>query len=335
MSEPLRAGVIGCGMMGQAHARLYSEISKTELVAVMDTDPARARELGLAHDCAHFASLDDFGEAELDLVSVCVDDRFHVEPCVRMAELGRHLLVEKPLALTVGDCDIIMEAVEAAGVTLMVGHCVRFDPRYHEAHLAISRGELGEISHAYARRTNTRATARRIGGRVELPFYLGVHDIDILRWLVGSEVTRVAAVASRKVLAGLGMGVADAYYATLGFASGAIGCLDLSWTTPDSLGWKLDAACHVAGTRGVVRIDFADEGFVWSTEDEAVAGGVTYGYEVAGRLRGALHAEVAHFVDCIEHGRRPLVSSADARRAVEIAEAMVRSAETGVPVELP
>jgi len=334
MEDTLRAGVIGCGMMGEAHARLYDEMTKTELVAVMDPDESRARSLGATHGCAVFSDLDGFAGVDLDIVSLCVDDRYHVEPAVRMAELGRHLLIEKPLALTVEDCDTITAAAEAAGITMMVGHCVRFDPRYHGAYQAICRGELGDISHAYARRTNTWATARRIGGRVELPFYLGVHDIDILRWLVASEVRRVSAVCSREVLPSLGLKAADAYYALLSFENGAVGCVDISWSTPDAFGWKLDAACHVMGTRGAVRIDFSDEGFVRCDEDKAVSGGVTYGFEVAGRLRGALHAEVAHFVDCVLYGRAPMVSSQDARRAVEIAQAMVRSAEEGIAVDL-
>jgi len=334
MADTLRAGVIGCGVMGADHARLYAEMADVELAVVMDPAGPRARELAGLYGCEVCTDLDTVAEFGLDVVSVCVDDRYHRESAVRMARCGTHVLIEKPLATTLEDCDAIIQAAQQAGVKLMVGHCVRFDPRYHGAYQSICHGDLGEISTAYARRVNTLSSAQRIGGRVELPFYLGVHDIDILRWLVGSEIRTVHAAASKKVLPTLGIDAADAYHATFGFDNGAIGALELSWAAPDGMGWTLDAVCTVTGTKGMVRIDVCGEGYTKADGSGVSGGGVTYGYELGGRLYGALQAEVAHFVSCVVQDRPPLIASTDARRAVEVAIAMVESARTGETVTL-
>ena len=185
------------------------------------------------------AAYSDFTELlrrdDLDAVSVCTPDGLHREPCERAFEGGRHVLVEKPIATTVEDAEAIVAAARRAGVVLLVGHCLRFDPRYDQARQAVARGELGPIQTIYTRRANTVAAQDRLGGRCTLPLFLGVHDYDVMRWLADSEVERVTAESKWGLLREQGFPVEDANCALLRFASGVLGIAELNWILPRGL----------------------------------------------------------------------------------------------------
>jgi UDP-N-acetylglucosamine 3-dehydrogenase len=134
----LRVGVIGAGVMGERHARIYASLPDVELVAVCDTRADIARALAKDLDATPYA---DFAELlrhpDVDAVSVCTPDDAHRAPCEAAAAAGKHVLVEKPLAMTVADAEAIITAATKTGVVLLVGHCLRFDPRYRTEKCAL------------------------------------------------------------------------------------------------------------------------------------------------------------------------------------------------------
>ena len=144
------AGDTGRGDRGRVHGRAprtdLRGLADVELVAVCDVRETAARELAERTGAAAYS---DFAEllrrVDLDAVSVCTPDGLHREPCERALAGGRHVLVEKPIATTVEDAEAIVAAAHRAGVVLLVGHCLRFDPRYDQARQAVARGELGPI----------------------------------------------------------------------------------------------------------------------------------------------------------------------------------------------
>jgi len=331
--ERLKVGVIGVGQMGELHARILSQMPTSELVAVVDINPERAdiisRDLGVEgyNDYRKLLERDD-----IQAVSICTPDQIHLEPAVAAAEAGKHILIEKPLATSSQDAQAIIEAAKKAEVKLMVGHVLRFDPRYVRARDIVQNGELGDIVHIVARRNNLISNGRRIGGRTSVLFYLGVHDIDIMRWCIASEITKVYAESCSKALTDLG--VEDTVLTTMRFQNGAIANLEVSWIMPDWSISTLDARLEIVGTEGSIFVHIRDQGLQIFTKDLQRFLDTTYLPPVHNEIVGILRDEIAHFVKCVLEDREPLISGEEGKKAVEVVEAMTTSLRTGMPVEL-
>ena len=331
MNDKLGAAVIGLGMMGERHARIWAELNDTRLVQVYDVIPECAAQVAGQFGCTAARSLEQaLADPAVDLVSVCVDDQAHLEPCLKAAEAGKHVLVEKPLATTAADCDAIIAACEAAKVTLMVGHVVRFDPRYQVAKQAIEAGAAGDPIQIFGRRNNITASGLRIQGRTSVAFFLGVHDLDIMRWFVGSEVATVYAESARKLLTQAD----DTIFALLKFRNGCVGCLETCWVVPAGVPNSLDAKMELVGTEGRVAVRLGDESCEVASVERAERPDVTYGPIIGGLQHGALRTQLEHFASCVRTGQPPLVTPADARAAVVVAEAIHKSLATGERVIL-
>ena len=131
MSKTLKVGVIGLGFFGSRHARIYSDHAAAELIAVCDSDPARTARVSSetgARGYQDFRAM--LALPEVDAVSICLPDRLHEDAAIAAAEAGKTILLEKPLAHESAAARRIVTAVEKNGVRLMVGHILRFDPRY-------------------------------------------------------------------------------------------------------------------------------------------------------------------------------------------------------------
>jgi predicted dehydrogenase len=328
--ETVGVAVIGAGMMGAGHAACVAQSDRAQLLAVADVDLGRAQELA---DRFGAAACRDYSEIlarrDLDAVVVCTPDWAHLQVCLDAAGAGKHILVEKPLAMTVAECDEIISASDAAEVVLMVGHILRFDPRYVAARAAVCSGEIGTVSYLYARRSNTVLQPRRFGGRTTVLHYLAVHDVDWMLWAMDEPVTRVHAVASRKVLEDLK--VDDVVFLMMQFATGAVGCVEAGWARPEHTPFDLDADLEVVGTLGAIHIDTPNSGVLVEAERVRRVD-TTYGFGVAGRTGGALRDEVEHFLECVQERRTPLIDGRQARSAVAVVTAAAESARTGQPV---
>ncbi len=332
MAEQLGAAVIGLGMMGERHARVWQELPTTRLVSVYDIVAERAAQVAGELGGAVASSLEEaLGADGVDLVSVCTDDQAHREACVAAAGAGRHVLVEKPLATTLEDCDAIICACEAAGVKLMTGHICRFDPRYVRCRDAVAAGELGEVVQVFARRNNILASGRRIGPRASVAFFLGVHDIDLIQWVTGERITRVHAESTSKVLADIPAD--DSIMTVFRLERGAVGALETCWVIPEGAPNTLDARLEVVGTEGRVAAIVGCEGFERQGTDRASRPDVVYWTEMHGRAHGGLRRQLEHFAECVLADEEPAISPGDARAAVAVAVAIHESLETGLPVE--
>ena len=331
--EQLGAAVIGLGMMGERHAAIWAETPATDLVTVYDILPDRTQEVASDLGCEAAASLEAaIARDHVDIVSVCTDDGAHVESCVAAAGAGKHILLEKPLATTLEDCDTIIAACDSAGVKLMVGHVVRFDPRYALAQKAIADGEIGEVIQVFARRNNIVDSGTRIGPRTSVAYFLGVHDLDLMRWFIGAEALKVHAEGVSKVLADIA--AEDSIMTLLRYDSGAIGCLETCWVMPKGIPCTLDSRLEVIGTEGMVRVTVGDEGCTIMTPERATRPDILYGPMLHGEQAGALRTQLDHFASCVLSGTEPLISPQDARAAVEIAAAIHDSLQSGAPVYL-
>lgn len=327
----LRVGVIGLGYFGERHAKVYHRLPYVDLVAVCDRDAARAEriagELGAdAH--ADFRGL--LSRPDIAAVSICLPDREHTEAAVAAAEARKAILLEKPLAHDAAHAKTIVDAVEKNGVRLMVGHILRFDPRYVQVYEASRPEKLGTPIHLKAKRNGIRGVAARVGRNASILFYMGVHDVDAMQWVARSRISRVYAQKIER----LGNGNEDALYAVVNFENGAIGSLDYSWAWPDGLMNGYKAVLEIVGTKSGAFLDCSDQGF-YAVLDDRVTGGDTHLWpEINGRIVGDLRDEIAHFAEAVLTGAPFVQDYREAFDAIPVLDALAESARTGLPVEV-
>ena len=330
MKDKLGVGVIGVGTFGGLHAKVYKQLEVCQLRAVADIDSRRLDEVSSSLEVEGYTDYRELlGRDDIDAVSICTTDEFHVEPAVAAANAGKHILVEKPLALTPQDCDTIIEAAKTSGVKLMVGHILRFDPRYVTAHKEIRSDRIGELVHLFARRNNLIFSAKRLSRHTSVLFFLGIHDIDFMNWCVGTRATRVFAEATSKTLEG----TPDTVLAVLAFPGGTIASLEMSWVLPESFPGGLDARFEAIGTAGAIYVNGGCEN-VAIARQRFEQPELFYAPELLGDRVGILRDELASFLKCVIHDDKPVVGGEDAKAAVDVACAIQRSFETGSVVEV-
>ncbi len=326
--KKLRVGVVGVGLIGELHARIFSEIPTADLVAVADPDEERARKIGERFHCEYRLDPSElFNRKDIEAVSICTPDKYHVEPAVDAAKAGKHILLEKPIARTVEDAEKIKKAAEDNGVRLMVGHTLRFDARYVQLHDRIQRGDLGELVHIRAKRHNPKLIQDRLKGRTSMLYYVGVHDIDIVRWYMQSEVVEIHAKKVSK------MYDEDCIFVLFSFENGAVGTLEISWSLPNSFPAHLWSEIEVVGTKGAGYIDICDQKLVLFT-DRFHLPDTLHWPEYNGQIFGDLRDELMHFVDATIRNKEFLMPVEDSIKAVGFIETCLESIERDAPIKL-
>jgi predicted dehydrogenase len=330
----VEVGVIGVGFMGARWARAIAEHPAARLAVVTDVREAAGRAVAGRYGARFVRDpLQAAADPRLHGVVVCTPEHLHTEVALAVIEAGKALAVEKPLAHTVPGCTRIRDCARERGVPVLVGHVLRFEPRYALVRAAIEAGEIGAVQGLRGERIGLVSDQQVLQGRTSLPLYYGVHELDLARWYAG-DVARVYAERSDGLLRGGGYEVEDLYSATLRFTGGAHGTLMLGWCLPaHTPGFGL-AGITVIGEAGLLRVVQGDVGVLRVGRDGTGDVDVSWAPEVHGRLDGALAAEVAHFVDCARGVAEPLCTAEDGTEAVRASLALEASARTGAPVDL-
>jgi predicted dehydrogenase len=311
---------------------VYGELEDVELVAVCDTDGARVTRATRGRTARGFTdALALLDEARPDLVSVAVPTSAHARVALAAIERGVACLVEKPLAASVAEGAAVRDAARAAGVTLAVGHIERFNPAVVELKRRVAAGELGRVFQVSARRVGPFPSRIRDVGVV---LDLATHDIDIMRYVLGSEVERVYAETHRRIHTEH----EDMLSGVLRFENGVVGALDVNWLTPAKI-----RQLSVLGERGMFVVDYITED-LWFYENAraaerpawpelATVAGVSEGLMMRAAVdkREPLRLELEAFVRCVREGGRPPVSADDALAAIAVAEALIESARASAP----
>lgn len=319
--SPLRAGVIGVGSMGSNHVRVYGEIEGAALAAVADPDAERLRlaRAGAVGEYRDYRRM--LAEERLELVSVAVPTALHLEVTLAAIERRTAVLVEKPIAAEVEEGRRLVEAAREAGVLLMVGHVERFNPAVQELKRRLDVGELGRVYQVHARRVGPFPQRTRDVGVVR---DLATHDIDVMRYLVGSGAERLYAEIERKI----STEHEDTLMGVVRFASGVVGVLDVNWLTPVKV-----RELTVLGERGMFAVDYLTQELRFYAKDEggpAAAAPI----DIAVEKKEPLRAELETFVEAVARGLPSPVDPADALAAVEVAEKLVESGRTGRVVHM-
>jgi len=341
--DEVRFAVIGAGFMGRLLARAAVSFPYTRCVGTADPDLTRAQALAVACGGRAFADYAEMlDQAKPQAVFVATPEPEHHLPAALAAERGCAVFVEKPLATSLDDADLIIEACARAGVPLMVGYILRFEPCYAQIESAVAQGTIGRFLSAYARRDIAIHEARRLAGRTSPISYLAVHDIDQILWYHPVPVRTVHARALRGRVR-QELGVDDYVWITMDFADGAVATVECGWAYPEAWanwtrpsGWGSfgDVQMHVVGTHGVLNLNLTPMDLTACDVEGWKLPDTRHWPEMHGQPSGAVRREVEHFLDCIVREHEPLVTAEDGRRSLEVALAAERSVAEGSPVSL-
>ena len=316
--------------MGSEHAELLAHTPAAELLVCCDIEP-RLQERAPA-GCEFTTDLDEaLRHPGVEAVFVCTPEPAHSTPVIAALEAGLSVFCEKPFAASLQDCDAMIAAAEVTGALLVVGHILRFDLRYLAVADALRAGSLGQPIHLSARRTCWASEGRMVRGRTTLPMYLGVHDLDVFRWLAG-DIERVYAEAGGAGL--IGEGIADTVMATVRFTSGAVGAIELSWATSVESGIEWDSQLEVIGSEGSAYVDIAETGVSVYSRTGPRFPETTYWPRTHGFPSGILRTEDEHFLLTVRNAATWPQQLSDARAAVAAAIALDYSSAAGQPIAL-
>lgn len=330
--QPSRAGVIGLGMMGRNHVRVWDEsVPEVELVAVADSDPSAVSAATAGRRARGYTdAVRMLAEESLDLVSIVAPTSLHCELTLASLEAGANVLVEKPIAATRDEGLRMVRAAAAAGRMLTVGHIERFNPAIRELKRRLAADELGRVFQVTATRLGPfPARIRDVGVVVDL----APHDIDIFRYLIGSEPIRIYAETEQRIHTEH----EDLFNGILKFANGVVGVLNINWLTPTKR-----RLLTVTGERGMYIADYIAQDLVFHANSDAAETWINRGAGAAIttvaegemtrraiRREEPLAVELREFARAVRAGGPPPVDPADAMIALQLARLMVESARSG------
>ncbi len=341
-------GIIGCGMIADFHARAIAETNGAKLIGCTSRRVESADQFSAKHRCQSYRDLASMlRDDAVGAVVICTASGAHRDPAVVAAKAGRHVVVEKPLEITLARCDAIIKACDQAGVKLATIFQSRFAPCWQHLKRAIDQGRFGHLSlgDAYVKWYRTqqyydqgawRGTWQLDGGGALMN--QAIHTVDLLLWLMG-PVSRIAAHSA--TVAHERIEVEDVLTASVQFESGALGTIEA--TTAAFPGYHKKIEIH--GSQGsvsieedrIVRWDFAkpiaaDRQILALMQGEkSVAGGAADPAAIshAGHL-----AQYRDFVAAVRRDQTPAVDGHEGRRSVALTLAAYRAAKLGKSVKV-
>ena len=329
----MKVAVIGVGSMGRNHARVYSELPEANLVAVVDADGKLAELTAEKYGLRAYTDYCQMLEKEMpEAVSIAVPTAMHKAAGLAALEAGAHVLMEKPIAATVEEGQHLIEKAHAAKRQLMVGHIVRFNPAIQALKQKLAAGELGRIFQIFCRRAGPfPARIRDVGVVVDL----APHDVDIMRFLAGSDPNRVYAETERRIHTDH----EDLLWGILRFPDGVVGSLEINWLTPTKVRETL-----VLGERGLFRVDDLTQDLYFYENAQAKdiqwsAYATLKGVSEGSMIRYAiprfepLKAELQAFLRAAKDGTAVPITGMDGLMALKLSLALVESGQTHRAIE--
>lgn len=328
--NPLRVGVIGLGAFGESHIRAWRGLPNVDLAAVSSRSADRANEIGDRYDITtryndHAALITD---PSIQAVSITTAESEHRELAIAALQVGKHVLVEKPIASTMDDARAMEQAAREADTILMPGHILRFNPAYAQLRDAAANGEFGRLVAMHARRNRPQSLIAT-HSRVHPALITAIHDIDIMLWIAQSPVQSVFAVDR---IADRNNG-AHGLWGMIEFESGLIATIETSWLMPGTSGTATDDAFHITGMTGMARIQLDTPPLRLWTSAGADSPDVSYEPALHGVITGALRDELAHFAQCaLTNTPSSIVTPQDGVNALALVLALIESAQARRPV---
>ena len=338
-------GLIGSQFVSSIHAEALRACPQAEIRAVASPSAGHARAFAERFAIArHFTDYADMlARPDIDMVVVGAPNDIHCRVTLDAAAAGKHVVMEKPLCLNLADADRMIAACRQANVKLMYAEELCFAPKYVRLKKLLDSGALGRPTLVKQSEKHDGPHADhfwnvdRSGGGVTMD--MGCHAVEFFRWMLGRPpIKSVYAQMSTSVHGEKTRGEDNAIL-ILEFEGGVTAIAEESWTKPGGM----DDRAEVYGTHGVAYADLLHGNAI----ETYSAVGYDYAVEKAGSTKGwsftiyeeawnyGFHGEMAHFVDCVQNDRKPLVTGEDGRAVLEVLMAAYESARTGGKVALP
>jgi len=342
-------GIIGCGLIANFHARAINDVRRAKLVGCFDTVSAAADRLAASTGTRAYGTLKEMlADPAIDVVTVGTPSGAHMEPAVAAARAGKHVIVEKPLEITLRRSDKIISECEKAGVVLSTVFPSRFHDSCVEMKKAVDQGRFGRLTVGDAIVKWYRTQQYYDGGAWRGTWELdgggalmnqAIHSVDLLTWLMGpvAEIRAQIALLAHKRIA-----VEDTAMATLRFANGALGIIEASTAIYPGYLKRIElhgsAGSAVMEEEDIIKWDFAKKRQRDKLIEQKMAEQVSGGGGAADPAAIGHHGHTRQFRDvvkAINKGSAPSIDGPEGRRSVEIILGIYKAAETGRPVTLP
>ncbi|MEN6498469.1 MAG: Gfo/Idh/MocA family oxidoreductase [Thermoguttaceae bacterium] len=328
MTKTIRWGLIGLGWFGEVHAEALSAMPGIELAAVCTRRPQRLAEMAdRFHVAKRYTNYRDLlADPEIDVIGITTHIYDHRDIALDALNSGKHVFLEKPMAPTPADCDLILDAARKASGFFMVGHICRFDPRVALAKQAIDEGKIGKIVSMHARRNLSKTIGRMVLNDISALMGDGIHDGDLMLWF---SQAKPVSIYAQEIHPGTNK-YPDGGWAMARLDSGAIAVIESIWHLPESTPYQIDARMEVIGTEGAIYIDCGEAGLEIHDGAGNRMPDTLYWPNVFGQRFGILRAELRYFADCVAEGRRPdRITPEESRAAVALLAGAVESSKTG------
>ena len=340
-------GVVGVGVWGETHLKAYSWSPQIRLVGICDKNEALGRERAAQYGAESFTT--DYRELlahpDLKAVSVVTPDFLHREIAVAAAEAGKHILIEKPMATTVEDCEAMRDAAAANGVTLMVDFHNRFNPSFLALKQAITAGQMGTPQMISLRLNDTIYVPTGMlswSKDSSVLWFLGSHSLDLVRWLFDDEVERVYCVSRSRVLKARGLDTPDFFHTICELRGGGVAHIENCWILSDAYPTVCDLKCEFVGSEGTAVFSVVKNETVQLYSDhplrpfgstpQVVFPDTNVLMDIYGKPTGFGVESILYFADCVIQGKPPFITPEDGLQNTRVLLAALESARTGQPV---
>ena len=344
MSKIVKVGIVGAGFVSDIHhAAIKGWVHNAEIVAVASPNSAAKFTAGRDIPSAYSDYREMLKDKDIHVVVVAIPNDLHCQVTVDAAKAGKHVIIEKPLCITLEEADRMTDACKKAGVLLMYAEELLFAPKYVRAKILIDEGAIGEPFLAKQSEEHPGPhmpwfwDVNRSGGGVLLD--MGCHSIEYTRWVLGKpEVKSVTAFMGTYVHQGRTEGE-DHCYTIVEYEGDKVAMLENSWAK----GGGVDDRCEIYGKKGHIRADLLRGSSLLSYSEE----GYGYAVEKAGQTKGytftmfeeiwnyGFPQEMQHFINCVLGVETPLETGEDGREVLKIMYAAYQSAGEGRRIDFP
>lgn len=347
--DTLKVGIIGCGQICRMrHAPEYTENPRSQIVGFYDVKPANAQAMAVQFGGKVFASVEEMLDADIDAVSICSANTDHRRSAVMAMEHGKHVLCEKPLAVSAQDCEDMLQVSRQTGMRLLVGHNQRMTSAHREAKRLIEQGAIGKVLtfHTYFGHSGPENWTgkknpwffHKSSAVLGVAADLGIHKIDLYNFLTGDVITQASAFLAtldKKTPGGTPIQVDDNALFILRTAGGALGTAHASWTFYGSE----NNSTVLYGTKGIMKlytdpcysliIEYRDG----RVEKYATDRITTNAEQKAGKRRNT--GVINEFVDAVLDNRPSCLDVEEIIHAMRVVFAAIRSAdeERTIPIK--
>ncbi len=341
-----KVAILGTGFIAKIHLESYQRfVHDAEIVAVYGRTLKNAQALAEEHGIPQaFDSIDALlAECEVDVVDICLPNYLHYEACMTAAKSNKHIIIEKPLAMTLEQADEMIAACKERGLKLMYAEELCFAPKYERVRALVERGAVGEVymlkqaekhSGPHSPWFYQKETA---GGGVMMD--MGCHALAWFRWMTGNSRVKSVYADMKTVFHKDITDCDDNTITIVEFENGVTAIAEDSWAKHGGM----DDRIEVYGDKGVSYADLfrGNSALTYSVD------GYDYAMEKAGGTQGwtftvfeeafnqGYPQELAHFIDCVRNDKQPLVTGEDGRAVLEMIYAAYASAKQGCKINLP